>query len=300
MKKITAFVLSFLFFPQLVLAYYNPGTPVGFVNDFAGIIDSGTKAKLESDLQKFEIDTKHEITVVTIKSLQDDTIENFAVKLFEDWQIGKKGADNGVLFLVALDDRKMRIEVGYGLEGALPDATAYQIINQIVKPAFQASDYSKGIVDGTNAIMVAVKGEDVSYLIDSTAKKSSGVSKKLTSDLIYFGFIIVFFFLRMVSYKFSQSKKWWPGGVLGGVFGLIIGLFVTGLVLGIFWWALGFGIFGLLLDYFVSKKGPPKGGPGGGMFWGGFGRHGGSGSGGGGFGGFGGGHSGGGGSSGSW
>ncbi|MCX6779442.1 MAG: TPM domain-containing protein [Candidatus Magasanikbacteria bacterium] len=300
MKKITALVLSFLFFPQLVFAYYNPGQPTGFVNDFAGVIDSGAKTKLESDLQKFEIDTKHEIAVVTIKSLQDDTIENFAVKLFEDWKIGKKGADNGVLLLVALDDRKMRIEVGYGLEGALPDATAYQIINQIIKPEFQAGDYTKGIVDGTSAIMAAVKGEDVSSLVAASSNET-GTSKalgKVFGELAYFIFIAVFFFIRILTYKLSQSKRWWPGGLLGVGFGLVISLFVVGFALSMLWWGLAFGLFGLLMDYVMSKKGPPKGGPGGGMFWGGFG--GGGGSGGGGFGGFGGGGSGGGGSSGSW
>ena len=82
MKRIIAIILSLLFLPQVVLAYYNPGQPSGFVNDFANIIDGQARVELENNLQQFTQNTQHEIAVVTIDSLQDDTIENFAVKLF--------------------------------------------------------------------------------------------------------------------------------------------------------------------------------------------------------------------------
>lgn len=300
MRKVLYFIFVFLLIPRLVLAYYNPGQPTGFINDFAGIIDDGAQAKLEGDLQKLETETRHEIAVATINSLQGDTIEYFAVKLFEDWQIGKKGADNGVLFLIALDDRKMRIEVGYGLEGALPDATAYKIINQIVKPSFQAGDYSKGIVDGVNAISSAIRGEDVGSKIDYGYKtvEAKNAVDNLFGELGYIGFIFFFVLIKFIIFKLSHTKKWWPGGIWGALFGAVIGLLVTGLALSLLWWLIGFGLFGLLLDYAASKKGPPKGGSGG--FWGGFTHGGGGGWGGGGFGGFGGGRSGGGGSSGGW
>lgn len=296
MKRIIAIILSLLFLPHVVLAYYNPGQPSGFVNDFANIIDGQTRVELENNLQQFTQNTQHEIAVVTIDSLQDDTIENFVVKLFEDWQIGKKGADNGVLLLVALQERKIRIEVGYGLEGALPDATAYKIINQVIKPSFQNQNYSQGIVDGVKAIEEVIKGENVDALIKTTTNQNS-----LGNILENFGYpllIAVFIFFRLLTHNLSQTKKWWPGGLWGGFFGLVVGFLITGLAIKILFWIIPFGLLGLLVDYIVSKNGPNKNWPGG--FWGGFGGGHGGGFGGGGFGGFGGGRSGGGGSSGGW
>lgn len=297
MKKIVVFILSILFLPQLVLAYYDPGEPGGFVSDFANIIDDKTQTDLENNLQQFVQNFQHEIAVVTIDSLQGDTIENFAVKLFEDWQIGKKGADNGILLLISLQDRKMRIEVGYGLEGALPDAVAYKIINQIIKPNFQSENYTQGITKGVEAIKEAIKGENVDFLLETTPTKNT-----LAKTLEYFGyplFIIIFLFFRFFSHSLSKSKKWWPGGVWGCFIGLIVGFLVTGLAIKILFWIVPFGLLGLLIDYLASKNGPTKNWPGGG-FWGGLGGSGGGWGGGGGFGGFGGGRSGGGGSSGSW
>jgi len=293
MRRLILVIFTFLFFPQIVFAYYNPGKPTGFVSDFAGMLSQENKANLEQELSAFENQTKHEIAVITIPSLEGDTIENFAVKLFEDWQIGKKGADNGVLFLVARDDRKMRLEVGYGLEGALPDATAHNIIDQITAHYFKLGDYDKGVVETIKTIESVIKNEDVS-------DKLRPGNKNFQQKFDQYGYLILFFLffvLRIFFSIFARSKRWWPGGVWGGVFGLLFGLLVVGLTLKIIWFVVILGFFGLGLDYGVSKVGPK--GPGGGGFWGGLG--GGSGGfGGGGFGGFGGGRSGGGGSSGGW
>ncbi len=295
MKLFRLILLTFLFFPQLVLAYTNPGTPTGYVNDFAQMLDPAVATKLNGDLVNFEAETKHEIAVVTIPSLAGDTIENYAVKLFEDLKIGKKGADNGVLFLIVKDDRQMRIEVGYGLEGALPDATANKIISSITKPAFRSGDYDSGVVDSVNAIEEAVKGEDVSGLLSTSANSKSNFGDNYLAYIIIFGLAL----LQVVASFFSQSKAWWPGGVWGAVIGFVIGVFLFGFAINLIIMIVLFGLGGLGLDYFSSKHGPFKNGPGGRgpWFWGGGGFGGGSG---GGFGGFGGGGSGGGGSSGSW
>lgn len=294
--KILAFFSFLLFFPVATLAYYNLGTPQGYVSDYGSMLNAATKTQLEQELSNFEKETKHEISVVTIPDLQGDTIENFAVKLFEDWKIGKKGADNGVLFLIAKDDRQMRIEVGYGLEGALPDATAWQIIDKIATPAFKNGDYDNGILKSVSAIEAAVKGEDMSGRLTETKTKSS-----LFNVVNQFGYLFFFLLLAMleiVARYFSKSKRWWPGGLLGASLGIIIGLFVFATV-GTAILMIVLGLLGLLIDYKASKKGPDGWGKGGrgGMFFGGGGFGGG---GGGSFGGFGGGGSGGGGSSGRW
>lgn len=290
--------IAFLFlFPSFVFAYTNPGPPAGFINDFAKILSPAVIQSLEQELANFEKQTKHEIAVVTIPSLQNDTIENFAVKLFEDWKIGKKAAGNGVLFLIAKDDRKMRIEVGYGLEGALTDAQALAIINKIARPAFQANDFNQGVAASVRAIEGSIQGEDISGRLAVAENKET--PRGLFNLLIY-GFFAVIFFGNFLIHLFSQSKKWWPGGIWGAILGAVLGYWLFGLALSAIGTILGLGFFGLLTDYWASKHGPFKNklsGRGGPFFWGGFGGRGG---GGGGFGGFGGGGSGGGGSSGGW
>src|SRR3989338_3070382 len=142
-------------------AYYNPGTPDGFVNDFAGIIEAETKQQLEQKLSAFAATTSNEIAVVTINNLDGDYIENFSAQLFKEWGVGKANEDNGILLLVAVDDRQMRIEVGYGLEGALTDAQANWIINNELKPAFQDQEYGAGIAKAVDTIISATEGEYV-------------------------------------------------------------------------------------------------------------------------------------------
>lgn len=295
-SRLKIIFLVFLFFPSVVLTYSNPGPPTGFVNDFASLLSPAVKNQLEAEISAFEQKTKHEIAVVTINNLGEDTIENFSVKLFEDWKIGKKGADNGVLFLIAKDDRKMRIEVGYGLEGALTDAQVSAIINKIAKPAFQAGNFDQGIAASVRAIEGAVQGEDIS------GRFTAAESKKAPSgmfNLLIYGFFALIFFGNFLVHLFSQSKRWWPGGIWGAILGLVLGYWLFGLALSALWTILGLGFFGLLTDFWASRHGPLKSSHMGrsGLFFGGGGF---GGRGGGGFGGFGGGGSGGGGSSGGW
>src|SRR3989344_3919031 len=107
---------------------------------------------LPYSVRAFEASTTNEIAVVTINSLGGDTIENYAVKLFEDWKIGKERDDNGILLLIAKNDRKVRIEVGYGLEGAVPDAISNQIIQKEIVPHFKNNDFAGGIFDGVDSL----------------------------------------------------------------------------------------------------------------------------------------------------
>ena len=291
MKKILISILFLLALP--VAAYYNPGPPSGFVNDFAGVLDGAIKQALEPKLVSFEPETGNEISVVTVKNLDGDYIENFAEKLFKEWGIGKEKQDNGVLVLVAVEDRKMRIEVGYGLEGALTDAQSNWIINNELKPAFQQGDYSGGIAQAVATIIAATQGEYIPSADDRPIKIGNWFTEWFE---IIFWFII--FGLMWLASILSRSKSWWAGGVIGGVIGAGIGL-----IKGFFWFGVGaLAILiplGFLFDYIVSKKYRAAKDTGRNLPWwfggGGFGggSHGG-------FGGFGGGVSGGGGSSGRW
>jgi len=288
MHKLIFTILLFIATP--VLAYNNPGQPQGFVNDYANIIDDGLEQQIEDKLVQFEQEASNEISIVTIQNLDGDYIENFAEKLFAEWGIGKQDKDNGVLVLVAVEDREMRIEVGYGLEGALTDAQSNWIVNNQMKPAFKEERYGEGINEAVDKIISATKGEHIPK--ESATTSSSGWDWEFIIWASIFGFL-------WLSAILGRSKSWWAGGVIGGIVGIVLGFIWGFLWLGISS-IVGLAIFGLLFDFVVSKnyskaksagKNPP--------WWIGGGRSGG-GFGGGGFGGFGGGMSGGGGSSGSW
>jgi uncharacterized protein len=270
----------------VALAYSSPGAPSGYVNDFAQVLSSSAKASLESELSAFQKETSNEIVVAIVPTMGGDYIENYAVKLFEEWGIGTKDKDNGVLLLLAIEEREMRIEVGYGLEGALPDSIAQSILNNEMTPLLKAGDYDGAVAAGVHAIEEATKGEYV----------GTGGSQ-LTGEDIWGFFIFGLFALQFLAAILGRSRSWWAGGVLGFLGGSVIAwVFISSLIVSGFA-VLGLTLFGLLFDYIVSKgyqnakaRGvtPP--------WWVG-GRGGGHGS---GFGGFGGGMSGGGGASGRW
>ena len=150
--------------------------PTGFVNDFAKAMSPDTKARMEGMLASFERQTGIEVAVVTLPSLNDEPIEDIAVRLFAEWGIGKKGKDNGILFLVAPSERRTRIEVGYDLEGAINDALAGRILDEVVLPRFKAGDMSAGIAAGTLAIVETIsRKENLGF--DPTAAYGAGAQE---------------------------------------------------------------------------------------------------------------------------
>ncbi len=281
---------TLLIIPISGFAFTNPGKPNGFVNDFANIINANTKSNLELKLNDYEKKTGNEISIVTIKSLEDETIETYAFKLFEAWGIGKKDTNNGVLLLVAPNERKVRIEVGYGLEEYLTDINSSIIIQDFILPEFKKGDYSTGIVLGTDKMISVIGGERLSQ------------STPLVRDIKYMIFKDWVFFLFFVPLWLASvlgaSRSWWAGGVLGGFVGIFIGFINQSIGMGILYTIL-FIIGGLIFDYIFSKMYKNSMDKNGRAPWFLMGGRGG-GNGGGGFGGFGGGGSGGGGSSGSW
>ncbi len=130
----------------------------GRVVDNAEIITPATRTAIDELLKKHEAATTDQIAVLTTRSLGDDSIEQYAQAVFGAWKLGQKGKDNGVLVIVAPTEHKMRIEVGYGLEGTLPDVIASRIIRDIMTPAFKAGDYDNGIEHGVAAIVAQLEG----------------------------------------------------------------------------------------------------------------------------------------------
>lgn len=291
-KNLLLFFLLFSFSTSTVYALTFP-KPTGYVNDYANLYSDTYEQNLEKQIADFEKTSRAEIAVVTVTDLQESTIEEYAVKLFEAWKIGKDKSDNGILLLIAKNEREVRIEVGYGLEPVITDARAGRIIRNDITPKFKNNDFEGGTTAGVNTMQKYIKGEPV----PETTKQPPAPSADFIFNLIPFFFL----FITYIFSYMARSKEFVAGGILGGLLGTFFGVFVGSFQAVIIAGGL-LGLFGLGLDYVLSKnykKLQEHNRPtdwwhsGGGFFGGGS-------SGGGGFGGFGGGSSGGGGASGRW
>src|SRR5439155_6047617 len=293
-------IVMLLFTSSIVYALDIPPLR-GRINDYAGMIQPDKARELESRLSDFERDTGHQIAVLTIPSLEADALEDFSIRVAENWKIGQKGFDNGAILLVAQKEHKLRIEVGYGLEGVLPDAIANRIINEIIVPRFRENDYSGGIEAGVNAILQVTKGEPLPERARTRTRSNASRASSLLTALTITAILALFI---------GMMQRRLIGGAFGGaVAGLVatlgsaagIGLvLVVALILGAVLGAIGSTMSATSSGWTGGSR-YRRGGWGGGIFPGGFGG-GGFGGGGGGGGGFsgGGGGFGGGGASGGW
>ncbi|WP_414674720.1 TPM domain-containing protein [Lysobacter sp.] len=263
------------------------------VIDTTGTLDAATRQQLESQALALQQRKGSQLQVLMVPTTQPEDIAQYAVRAFEQWKIGRKGVDDGVLLVVAKDDRRVRIEVGYGLEGAIPDATSARVIQEYLVPKFRANDYAGGITDASAALVKLIDGEPLpAPMADHTAERRGDGS----------GWLVALF----VAFIVAQVAR----GIFRGAPSLIRGL-VGGAAAGGVAWLLSslllVGGLGAAIGFFLGLASLPTGG----RYardrgWGGYGGWGGGGFGGGGFGGGGGGWgggggmSGGGGASGSW
>jgi uncharacterized protein len=259
-----AFASVLLFVSLLTSAQNIPArpNPPRLVNDFAGVLSPAEVQQLEAQLVAYDDSTSNQIAIVLVNTLNDYPIEEYALKLFREWGVGNKKTNNGIVILAAIADRKIRIEVGYGLEGAIPDITTNHIIQNDIVPSFRSGDYFDGLSKAAGNIIKAAAGE---------YKAPAGYRKKKGGGSAFpFGFLV---FVIVMIVIFGSRNRGGPGGGFMSRRGSgWLGPFILGSMIG------------------RGSGGSSWGGGGGG--W--------SGGGGGGFGGFGGGSSGGGGASGSW
>ncbi|MCW8860664.1 MAG: TPM domain-containing protein, partial [Deltaproteobacteria bacterium] len=210
MRKLCFSIALFLLICSPAVALDIPRA-TGYVNDKAGLISQTVELKLEQFLREFENSDSTQITLLTIPTLEGEALEDYSLKVFENWKIGQLGKDNGALLLIAKEERKVRIEVGYGLEGRLTDLLAGRIIDQEISPKFKQGDFDGGIISGVLAIAEAVRGEYAgSGTTESKKKKSSP-----------FGLIFLLFFLgpflsRIGGRRGSSSRR--GGMFFGGPF----------------------------------------------------------------------------------
>ncbi len=256
----------------------------GFVTDTAAILTPDQQNQLETSLNEYRKSTSNEIAILLVQTLGGDDITDVGLQVGRAWGVGAKEKNNGVIIVVALQERSVTIQPGYGLEGAVPDIVAKGIIDEDMAPHFRSGEYFQGLQAAVDSLQKHIAGE---YTADRYAQRGIGFFPGLL--------FVLFLGLNFLGSLLSRTSSWWLGGVIGGVLGVVLTALYG-------WWLCIplLVLLGLLFDYIVSRmprrprgRGGPFGGIGGGMMGGG-------GSSSGGFGGFGGGSFGGGGASGKW
>ncbi|MGO9585811.1 MAG: TPM domain-containing protein [Limisphaerales bacterium] len=145
---------------RLFAAEVIPPPPAAYFNDYASVVSPGTLAQLNQTLENFERQSSEQIVVAVFPKMQSDSsIDDYAVRVFRSWQVGQKDKNNGAVLFVFVQDHKMFLEVGYGLEGVLPDALCKRIIDEQIAPRFKAGDFDGGLTAGVQAILAATRGE---------------------------------------------------------------------------------------------------------------------------------------------
>ena len=184
------------------------------VTDLTGTLAADQKGKLEAKLAAFERNKGSQIAVLIVPTVKPESIEQYALRAVESWKLGRRGVDDGALLLVAKEDRKLRIEVGYGLEGALNDATAKRIISETISPRFKQGDFSGGIDAGIDAMIRVIGGEPLPP--PGVAPSRRADSDDNFETLLFVGFVLVFV----------------VGGVLRAIFGRLLAAGMVGVAAG--------------------------------------------------------------------
>ena len=227
----------------------------GRVTDLAGLFSSTTVTAMEDDLKALEQETGAQVAVLTIPSLEGQPLDDFSLRVVDAWKLGTRDRDNGVLILIARDDRKIRIEVGYGLEGVLPDALCGRIIDNAMKPAFRQGDFSGGTQRAVELIAGLVRGDpEASAALPDTSMEGSDTVPLLAMAAFFTSVIGVFAFSAL----FSKGGGAWflylflvpfffafPGAILGPKWGVIL----------VVAWLIGFPILRILLWHTNVGKG---------------------------------------------
>jgi uncharacterized protein len=209
------FALALLMVAMPLMAAFPPVPALKQrVNDYAGMISPAARAEIEQKLAALEAEDGTQIAILTVPSLQGEPIEEFSIRVAEAWKLGDEKRDNGVLLIVSKGDRKVRIEVGYGLEGRLTDLESGRIIRGVIQPAFAKGDFDAGFTGAADAMVTAVKGE---FKADSSRK---GDDDNPSIPLVLIILIVLFFYLRMFGGRHHGgpyvSGGW--GGPGGGIF----------------------------------------------------------------------------------
>ena len=219
-NKILLILLVCIFTIGNAFATYKAPVPMGYVNDYANVLSAESVNKLNSIIKELQAKTGSEVVVVTLKSLDGYPIEDVGLTIGRQWEIDQKGKNNGVVILTAINDKKLRIEVGYGIEGYLTDAHAGRIRDNYMVPYFQKGDYQTGIIYGTSAVVSAIaKAHGVTISGNYAIPKANDEPDGFT---ILIFFLFIFLFIRYPSFMSGlligsmNSRGYANGGGFGG------------------------------------------------------------------------------------
>jgi uncharacterized protein len=204
----------------------------GRVVDQTGTLSSDDIASLTQTLKGLELRKGSQIAVLIVPTTEPETIEQYSIRVAEAWKIGRKKIDDGALLVVAKNDRKLRIEVGYGLEGALTDATAKRIIDEIITPKFRSGDFAGGVTAGVNRMIGVIDGEP----LPAPAQRQQSGSVNDLNPSVFIGLFIASFFLRATLGRLLGSFA------TGGIAGLLIWFLVGSIGVSLLAAAIGFVI----------------------------------------------------------
>src|SRR2546422_8443379 len=200
-----------------------PPKPAAYFNDYAGVVSKEAANRFNEQLAQFERDTSNQVVVAVFPKMQSDSeIADYTQRVAQAWGVGQKGQRNGVVLFVFTQDRKMFIQAGYGLEGALPDLTAFDITEYRIKPHFRNNDYEGGLAEGIDSIFKAIRGE-YKGTGKTVRERHGGEGSSFAGNLILFLFFAIFlFFISRLKprhgYHYSSSgARWaWALGSSGG------------------------------------------------------------------------------------
>ena len=212
MNKQSSILLLFLLFSSFFSFaqgdFPEPPNPPRLVNDFSNTLSESQKAALENKLVAYNDSTSTQISIVLIRSVGQYDISDYTFQLGEKWGIGRKDKDNGMLILAAMEDRKVFMATGYGLEGAIPDAVAHRIVDNVIVPAFKAEAYYEGLNQATDMVIKLAEGE---YDAEDVARKGN------SSGAIFFilFFIVMFVIIPLIKNRKDNDNH--MGGKSGGI-----------------------------------------------------------------------------------
>lgn len=232
----------------------------GRINDYARILSPTATAALEQKLAGFEQEQSTQVVVLTVPSLQGDDIEQFAIRVADQWKVGQKGKDNGVILILAQAERKVRIEVGMGLQGVLPDITAGRIIRDVMRPHLRSGNFDRGVEAGIEAIMAATRGEFTAAPAERPHKPKHRDASTFLTFLLFTG---------IAAAALGSVSR--PMAGVAGAIGLPLSTFMVfpGLALTTLLILAGVGLVGGFLVSFLGLFGRGGGHGGGGIYWGG-------------------------------
>jgi uncharacterized protein len=216
-------ILVLVFGFRLLADEVIPPRPAAYFNDYAHVVSAGTAAQLNQTLEDFERQSSDQIMVAVFPKMQSDSsVEDYTVRVARSWQAGQKGKNNGAVLFVFKQDHKMFLQVGYGLEGVLPDALCKRIIDEQITPRFKAGDFDGGLTAGVQAVIAAAKGEYKGT--GTTVAEARQADTHHGGDVVFpiilvIIVVVIILSLRIRAYRYGGIQYWgggWSGGSSSG------------------------------------------------------------------------------------